>query len=227
MRNVVNMQINGAIKAEILKDAKDHCMTISKYVIWLCEEERKRFSMPRANPDEIWKPIEGYEGIYEVSTKGRIRTLRTNKIVTPKNIKGYSAVRLYKNGKDRQFYIHRIVAKAFIPNPLELQEVNHKDENTKNNNLNNLEWCDRKYNANYGTAKQRSLEKRLPLMKRCKTVQKDESGKIIAVYNSIKDAAEQTGFKRQNIQSCCAGKQKRCHGYIFEYLTDDKAQEES
>ena len=153
--------------------------------------------------------------------------MRTNKIITPKNIKGYSAVRLYLNGKDYQLYIHRIVAKTFIPNPLNLPEVNHKDENAKNNCVDNLEWCSRKYNANYGTAKQRALEKRTPLLKRCKTVQKDENGNIVAIYDSIKDAAEQTKFKRQNIQSCCAGKQKRCHGYTFEYFTDDKGQEES
>lgn len=227
MRNVVNMQINGMVKAEILKDAKDHSMTISEYIIWLCEQERKRFSLPKPNPDEIWKPIQGFEGLYEVSNKGRIRTLRTNKIVTPKNVKGYSAVRLYKNGKDCQRYIHRIVASEFIENPNNLPEVNHKDENPKNNCVENLEWCSRKYNANYGTVKQRSLAKRMPLIKRCKTVQKDSSGNIIAIYDSIKDAAEKTGFKHQNIQSCCAGKIKRCHGYIFEYFTDDKCQEES
>lgn len=227
MRNVVNMQINGVIKAEILKDAKDHCMTISEYVIWLCEEERKRFSKPQTTSDEIWKPIEGFEGFYEVSNKGRIRTLRTNKIITPKNIKGYSGVRLYANGKDHQLYIHRIVAKAFIPNPLNLPEVNHKDENTRNNCVDNLEWCSRKYNANYGTAKQRALEKRMTLLKRCKTVQKDENGNIVAIYDSIKDAEEKTGFKHQNIQSCCAGKQKQCHGYTFEYLTGDTGREES
>lgn len=227
MRHVVNMQINGAIKAEILKDAKDHSMTISEYVIWLCEEERKRFSKPVPDNGERWMPIPNYEGIYEVSDKGRVRTLRTNKIITPKNIKGYSAVRLYKDGKDRQMYIHRIVALVFIPNPENLPEVNHKDENPKNNCVDNLEWCSPKYNINYGTGKARALKKRMPLLKRCKTVQKDGSGNVVAVYGSIKEAAEKTGFKHQNIQACCAGKQRRCHGYTFEYLTDDKGQEES
>lgn len=227
MRNVVNMQINGAIKSEILKDAKDHCMTISEYVIWLCKEERKRFVKPQEDSNEVWKPVKGYEGIYEVSNIGRVRTLRTNKIITPKFTKGYCYVRLYKDGKGKQKYIHRIVAEAFIPNPENLPQVNHKDENPKNNSVDNLEWCTAKYNANYGTCKERSLKKRIGKIKRCKTVQKDAFGNVVAVYDSIKDASEKTGFFHQNIQACCAGKGKTCHGFRFEYLTDDKDSEGS
>lgn len=227
MRNVVNMQINGAIKSEILKDAKDHSMTISEYVIWLCEEERKRFVKPQEDTNEMWEPVKDYEGIYEVSNLGRVRTLRTNKIMSPKHVNRYLALRLAKEGKLKQKYIHRLVAEAFIPNPENLPQVNHKDENPKNNSVDNLEWCTGKYNVNYGTCQERSLKKRIDKIKRCKNVQKDAFGNIIAVYDSIKDASEKTGFFQQNIQACCAGKLKRCHGYSFEYLTDDKDSKES
>lgn len=227
MRSVVNMQISGAVKAEIMKDAKDHSMTVSEYILWLCEQERKRFVKPTEKTGEVWKPVNGYEGIYEVSNKGRIRTLRTNKIVTPKFTKRYCFAKLYKEGKSKQKYIHRLVAEAFIPNPQNLPQVNHKDENPKNNSVDNLEWCTGKYNVNYGTGKQRALNGRFDKIKRCKTVQKDLSGNIVAVYDSIKDAAEKTGFFPQNIQACCAGKRKRCHGYSFEYFMDDKDSKES
>lgn len=222
MRNVVNMQISGASKQEILKDAKDHSMNISEYILWLCEQERKRFVKPNEENGEVWKPVDGYDGFYEVSNLGRIRTLRTNKILSEKITKGYCFVKLYKNGKSKQKYIHRIVATAFIPNPLNLNQVNHKDENPKNNSVDNLEWCDGKYNVNYGTAKKRSLEKRYPKLKRCKTVQKDKLGNVIAIYNSIAEASQKTGFFHQNIQACCSGKQKSCNGFVFEYFKSDK-----
>lgn len=100
--------------------------------------------------EEIWKPVVGYEGLYEVSSYGRVR--RVNKdLLKLQNVKGYNQVCLYKNGISTGLRVHRLVAQAFLPNPDNLPQVNHKDEDKTNNNVDNLEWCDNKYNNNYGT----------------------------------------------------------------------------
>lgn len=107
---------------------------------------------------EIWRDVVGYEGLYLISNMGRVRSLITNGWTKGKNgilspgttRKGYSMVVLSKEGKPTSKAIHRLVAEAFIPNPLNLPQINHKDENKKNNKVENLEWCDAKYNTNYG-----------------------------------------------------------------------------
>ena len=118
---------------------------------------------------EIWRPIKGYENLYEISSRGRIKSvdryvkgrygnLRFQKggiRKTTCNSRGYPAIALCKDGKYKMFNIHRLVAKAFIPNPDNLPEINHKDENKENNCVDNLEWCTRKYNMNYGTTQYR------------------------------------------------------------------------
>lgn len=117
---------------------------------------------------EEWRPIYGYEGLYEVSSYGRVRSLDRyevnnlgykrllkGKILSPGIRKdGYFVVSL----RNKMFRVHRLVAQAFIPNPDELPQVNHKDEDKSNNNVDNLEWCDSKYNNNYGTARIRTKE---------------------------------------------------------------------
>lgn len=111
--------------------------------------------------EEIWKPILNFEGLYEVSNLGRIRSLgnythKGTHIKKPtKTEKGYLKIQLYKDGKRFSFRVHRIVAEAFISNPNNLPEVNHKDENKLNNSVANLEWCDHVYNQRYGTRNQR------------------------------------------------------------------------
>ena len=120
---------------------------------------------------ELWKDIIGYEGLYQVSNLGRVKSLervtisKNGKRYTCQelclrfgNIKGYKFVVLRKNCKSRQVLVHRLVAQAFIPNLDNLPEVNHKDENPANNCVDNLEWCTHKYNSNYGTAKIRMIE---------------------------------------------------------------------
>lgn len=114
--------------------------------------------------EEIWKEIEGYEGKYEVSNLGNVRSLNYNGTGEIKLLKQYichnryEQVNLYKNGKPKHHLVHRLVARAFIPNPNNYKEVNHKDENPANNNVNNLEWCTREYNNNYGTRNKRAGE---------------------------------------------------------------------
>lgn len=106
---------------------------------------------------EIWKDVVGYEGLYEVSNLGHIKSLWFNKekLLTPINSKGYYKVHLYKNGKLKDYSIHQIVAKAFIPNPNNYPGINHKDEVKTNNHADNLEWCNDAYNAVYGTRRER------------------------------------------------------------------------
>lgn len=110
---------------------------------------------------EKWKDIVDYEGLYEVSSFGRVRSLdrydnrncfRKGHILKQNNNgRGYMSVYLCLNGKIKTYKVHRLVAQAFIPNPDNLPQVNHKDEDKTNNSVENLEWCDNKYNNNYGT----------------------------------------------------------------------------
>ena len=125
--------------------------------------------------EEIWRPIEGYEGLYEVSNTGQVRSLnryvkgkgksyrlQKGKMLSPiKNKDGYLQVNLCCNGKNKMFLVHRLSAQAFLPNPDNLPEINHKDEDKTNNIVDNLEWCDRSYNNNYGTRKDKVRESKL------------------------------------------------------------------
>ena len=120
---------------------------------------------------EEWRPIEGYEGLYEVSNTGQVRSVdrydnrncfRKGKVLSPiKDTNGYLKVNLYCNGKNKKCLVHRLVTEAFLPNPDGLPQVNHKDEDKTNNSVDNLEWCDSKYNNNYGTARIRSRDTKI------------------------------------------------------------------
>ena len=91
---------------------------------------------------EVFVDIKGYEGEYQISTLGNVKSLKTNKILTPTpHTKGYLKAQLMHDGKRKMFYIHRLVAEAFLDNPNVLPQVNHKDGNRKNNAVDNLEWC--------------------------------------------------------------------------------------
>lgn len=109
---------------------------------------------------EIWKDIEGYEGKYQVSNFGQVKSMiGQEKVLHPKKHRnGHLQIGLHKDKKRKTMYIHRLVAQAFIPNPDNLPCVNHKDENPNNNNVDNLEWCTQKYNCNYGTRVDRIME---------------------------------------------------------------------
>ena len=118
----------------------------------------------------IWKPILGYEDEYIISdygeiisiskydSRGHLRKAKVKKFT--KNKYGYLVVGLHKNGKEKKFLVHRLVAENFIDNPQKYEEVNHIDENKTNNSVANLEWCSRKYNVNYGNCQLNRIKSR-------------------------------------------------------------------
>lgn len=176
---------------------------------------------------EIWKDVVGYEGLYQVSNKGNVRSLdhyasngfkeilyKGRVLKWNRNKKGYWSVMLCKQGKPKRFYVHRLVAEMFIPNPHDLPEINHKDENQLNNCVENLEWCNRKYNLTYGTLQERSAKTRGHSVK-----QYTLEGNFVKEYRSARNAAEALGKPHGGmpIQKCCQGTQKTAYGYIWRY----------
>lgn len=175
---------------------------------------------------EEWKPITGYEDYYEVSNIGRVRSLE--RVVSRKNgttctiharLKnlgtdkdGYKKVLISKNGINRCLFVHRLVAEAFIPNPDNLPQINHKDERQDNNVVNNLEWCTNKYNCNYGTRNMRhALKRGKPVL------QYDLNGVFIKKYPSASEAERQMGHKHIHVTECCNGQSGTAGGYRWRY----------
>lgn len=149
---------------------------------------------------ELWRDIKGYCGLYEVSNFGRIYGIKSQKIVHPYlNNRGYLKVDLYKDGKCKKVFVHRIVAETFLPNPNKYPQVNHKDEDKTNNNMFNLEFCDCKYNIGYGTGHDRAAEKS---KKAVFCIELNKS------FKSITEASEATGICIQSISMCCRGNYK-------------------
>ncbi len=154
--------------------------------------------------NEEWRDIEGYEGLYQVSNLGRVKSFnyRGHKgnigILKPRlDGKKYETIALYKDGKPKYVRIHRLVAQAFIPNPNNLPQVNHKDENKTNNDMKNLEWCTNEYNHNYGT--------------RNKRVSKALSKKVVCIttgeiFDGIREAGRKYNISSGSITECCQGK---------------------
>ena len=173
---------------------------------------------------ETWKEIKGYEGLYQVSNLGRIKSLPKHignryfskeKIMKPQLINGNRLqVRLSREGTVKNFRVHRLVAENFIKNPYNLPQVNHIDENPQNNNVNNLEWCDAKYNSNYGTRIKRISEKH-----KKRIISLDNSGKI-EYYDSTTEAQQKNNVSRSSIIKCCKQKQKTSLGLRWFYLED-------
>ena len=167
---------------------------------------------------EYWKPVVGYEGLYEVSNWGRVKSIKFGKeIILKQKIKGgYYYVCLYKNGIVKTYLVHRLVAQAFLPNPDNLPQVNHKDENKTNNSVDNLEWCDAKYNRNYGTINER-LSKSLINGKCSKIViQYNLDGTFVREWPSTMEC-ERNGYNNTCISKCCLGKRKTYRGFIWRY----------
>lgn len=187
-------------------------------------------SMEKVN--EIWKPVKGYEGLYEVSSHGRVRSLgRTvicrkggERLFPPKEMvfniaQGYLYLTLRDRDKNgRKHKVHRLVAEAFIPNPDNLPCINHKDEDKLNNNVDNLEWCTVKYNTNYGTSLQRGTEKRIEKYGR-PVVKYTLDGVPLKEYRCMVEACNE-GYSNARIIKCCNHKATSTRGVTFRYKGD-------
>ena len=157
----------------------------------------------------LTKDILGYEGLYKISEQGKVFNVKTGKEVSQfKHYKGYMCVDLHKNNKRKHMYVHRLVAMTFIPNPNNLPQVNHKNENKKDNQVSNLEWCSSKYNMNYGTRKERQFEK-------CKKIPVVciETGKTYKCLSHVKS----DGFHYYHVKQCCLGNEKTHKGLHWKF----------
>lgn len=185
--------------------------------------------------EELWKSISGYKGIYEISNTGRIRSLtrtiiRKNgrqqtfigeeKIPTLDPTTGYYKIILYKECKGRTFYVHRLVATAFLPNPNNLPYVNHKDENKTNNHINNLEWCTPSENTNWGTAQERHSQTRSNPIIMCDKITHEP----IKEFLNPRVAGEELKLppaSYTNIYKVLYGQRSSAYGYWWKYKNND------
>ena len=182
--------------------------------------------------EEIWKDIVGYEGLYQVSNLGNVRSLNYGgrgyvRCLTPKcSTRGRLWVELKKAGTKRPMQIHRLVGIAFIPNPHNLPQINHKDENPKNNQADNLEWCTAAYNVKYSVDRHPERYKRgggcghghgawkygeIPI------VQFSKSGEAVRTWNGTPELIENTEWRMSHIISCCLGERKTAYGFKWRF----------
>lgn len=158
--------------------------------------------------EEIWKEIQGFEGLYAVSNRGRVMNLESGKVLKPQvNNNGYERVCLVKNKKRKKCYIHKLVANAFIENPNNLVQVNHIDENKRNNNVNNLNWMTASQNTIYSSHK-----------RSCKVNQLTLDGQFIKEWKSFNEIERETGFNKGSINMCCKGRKKKAYDFKWEYV---------
>lgn len=177
--------------------------------------------------EEIWKDIKGWEGWYEVSNLGRVRSWKKGRfgrreypiVLKPsKTTKGYLKVSFSKNNEMKTFVVHRLVAETFKPNPNNYPEVNHINEDKTDNRAENLEWCDRNYNVHYGTGILRNINKHINNPKRSKRVlQFNREGILVGEYPSTSEAHRQTGFNQGHIAECCRGERHYHKGFVWRF----------
>lgn len=159
---------------------------------------------------EIWKAVRGFENLYEVSNFGNIRT-KNGRPLKGQNNRGYRKIILTKNHKRYFVFVHRLVADAFVPNPLNYPVINHKDECPSNNHADNLEWCTQKYNTNYGTCVQRRAANHY------KSINQYCNNGFIRKWDSIKEAGDQLQIDHSSITKAAKGKRKTAGGFFWKY----------
>lgn len=187
-------------------------------------------------PNEEWRDVVGYEGLYQVSNLGRVKSLSRrivykdgreynypSKVIKNQKVStGYRSVMLYGVNGKKQYYVHRLVAETFIPNPNNLSDVNHKDGCKTNNILSNLEWCSRSDNQkhayknglNWAHMDEAIKERSRPV------IQYTSSGEVIAEYASTRKASKASGFNQGRISQYCRCENKKhstYKGYIWRY----------
>lgn len=191
--------------------------------------------------EEIWLPIKDYEGCYEISNYGRVKSLprkvghsrnpnfftnKTGKIMDLSFNRGYTFVRLYKNGKCGTFRVHRLVAIHFMDNPLNYEVVNHLDSNRSNNFYKNLEWCTTSMNMqhayDFGSKVAPNTGKfGKDNWNSKKVIQKDLNGNFVRLWDCLSQITRELGYARQDIGKCCAGKRNTAYGFIWEFYKEE------
>lgn len=186
---------------------------------------------------EEWRPAVGYEDYLLVSNTGRVirkqRMVKSScnnirkcggyEVIPSIGKRGYYCLSLRDTqaGLSKLITVHSLVAKTFIPNPLHLPCVNHKDENKLNNDVSNLEWCTNEYNSTYGTAKERGRNTQLLNQKTgIPILQLSLDEEVIKEYKSAREAARTLGFRPSAITNVLKGRKKSTHGYKFRYKTE-------
>lgn len=185
--------------------------------------------LARSKPDD-WRDVVGYEGYYQVSNTGKVRSVDRvvarsdgkmqnckGKILSLIDRRGYLHVNLCKDLKTKSVKVHRLVAMAFIPNPSKLPIINHKDENPKNNRVENLEWCDVKYNSNYGTRNEKVSQNTRNAGKRVHPVVATSITTGCRIYFPSINEAQRHGFSACCVSACCTGRSKTHMGYTWKY----------
>ena len=173
--------------------------------------------------EEVWRDIEGYEGLYQVSNMGRVKSLgrkdRFGRVIKERILEpavthnGYLRVGLHVDGKRKMLRVHRLVCEAFHENPDNKSEVNHVNENKTDNRACNLEWSTRTENCNHGSRNERVAK---ALSKPIGQFSLD--GKLIKVWQSACEARRQTGFDQGYVGAVARGKFKQAYGYIWKYI---------
>lgn len=164
---------------------------------------------------EIWKDIQGYEGRYQISNYGHIKSLKRNGCsggtIRLEEKHGYVRVRLWKESTVKNYSVHKLVALSFIPNPSNKQYINHKDGNKKNNHADNLEWCSHKENMihAYNTG-----------LVKTKKIKQIKNGKVIKIFLNVRRASIETGIQYASIYWCANGIYKQAGGFEWQYCNE-------
>ena len=187
--------------------------------------------------EEVWKDIAGYEGKYQVSNLGNVRSLNWRNTGVVRNLylkktnKGYLHVELFDGKSKRSITVHRLVASAFLENSNGYTNINHKDENPLNNCVDNLEWCTASYNVLYSlrlhpdrSSKRKGVPRNRPVgipykvSRNKKICQLTKSGEVVKVWDNLISIKHETGWNEWHIEECCKGNRKTAKGYKWQYV---------